>query len=298
LGPDGFVLVKRLEVLLPPPQPGGPPGVVAGCLFQQNLDRGPGRGGKAFHVLAAWPGKDVTPLGVAEITREPATLPPERKQAGHDAASWASLIATPNPQMPLLAVVSARFTDGALGEDLHWRRQAYGLDAAGAQKAWRKLGELDFRTVDLAHLGALCNGKANASPADVAAGALQLACDKLQELESSTIEGAQQRQDARKKRLQGAMPAGALPVDDPDPQAAWLAQAKGLLKKGAAGDALALLAKIDMACGEPVEAAHVAMREAVGQQVPARVRPNQSLAELCEPLPDKPAPKRSAAPKP
>ena len=52
-----------------------------------------------------------------------------------------------------------------------------------------------------------------------------------------------------------------------------------------------------MVCGEATRDAHAIVADALveGHVTPARVSPNQPLGDLCEPLPDKPAPKRQRA---
>ncbi|MSP91721.1 MAG: hypothetical protein EXR79_07940 [Myxococcales bacterium] len=296
--PDGFALARRIDIALPPgaTPTATPAGMLEVCLFQTGTERASphASGGRAFHLVAAWPGKVVTRLGVHELDRPARTLPPERRAAGHDATSWGGLIATGHPGAPALAVVSARFCDGELGEQWHWRREAYVLRTGRGEPTWQRLDGLAFETFDAAHLDALCRGKSDSSPADRAAGALQLACDRLQRDDDARAAAAVARAEQRTRRLRGAMPPGPLPQDDPDPQAAWLAQARRLLDKGKAHEAFEVLLRVDMACGEAVDVAHEQMAAAVRAAglAPARPQPAQGLAELCEPLPDKPAPKR------
>lgn len=294
LGPQGFALVKRLEVTLPAKAAGELPGVLEACLFQQSVERKDrfSHAGRQFQLVAAWPGEAVQTLAVDEAARPPATLPPERQKAGHDAAAWGTLIATGWPQAPILAVLSARFYDGELGEQLAWQRDARWLKAG---EGWLPLEKRGFVSLDQEHLRSLCEGRADASPADKAAGALQLACDFSERLGTAQDNQAAERVVVRARRLKGQGEEKVTPTEA-DPQSIWLREARRALQKGAWQSALQLALRVDTACGEPVTEAHALIAEALqaGRVAPAKVQPAQATVDLCEPLPDKAAPRRKA----
>ena len=104
--------------------------------------------------------------------------------------------------------------------------------------------------------------------------------------------GAAERLALRQKRLKGQ--GSELAEKDADPQSIWLREARKQLKAGAWQAAIGTALRVDMICGEAVQEAHAIVMDALaeGHVAIAKVAPNQPLAELCEPLPDKPAPKR------
>ncbi len=291
--PDDYTLVRRVEQTYPPAKPGEPAQVLEVCLLQKPVDRADkvAESGKAFLVVAAFADDSRVSHTFEQLARPPTALPPERQKAGHDGGSWAGLFATGDPDRPALAVVSGRFYDGALGEDVQFLRVARLLTKTAQGWQWSALAERSHKSVDLEHLRALCAGKADASPADRAAGALAAACDRVDAVETEAAT-ADARMATRKKRLAGA--GGGKPETDPDPQSIWLRDARAALAKGDPGAAIETALKVDVVCGEAVSETHAIVKEALGalKVEPLRAQPQQTLGELCEPLPDKPAPRR------
>lgn len=291
LGPEGFGLVRRLEITLPAGTPGGLPGVLEACLFQKALERKDrvGRTGKIFHLVAAWPGDVVQALEIEEFARPPQNLPPDLQKSGHDASAWGALIATGWPEAPVMAVLSARFYDGILGDEVTWRRDARWLQAAKGGAKWAAFEKRDFATVDLEQLRLLCEGPAE----EKGTAPLQAACDRFERLAGDQERQAADRQALRAKRLKGQGDDKVTP-DAADPQAIWLRDARRALKANAWREAIELALRADAVCAEPTTEAHAVLKEALeaGHQAPARVQPAQATVDLCEPLPDKPSPKR------
>ncbi len=294
-GPSGALLVKHLELTLPAAKPGEAPQVVQACLFQNALERTDrtSHSGKQFHIVAVWPGDVNWAMDVAEPEREPSNLPPERSKAGHDATAWGTLIATRLPETPVLAVISSRFIDGNLGEVLQWRRQARLLHVG---KGWLPFEGREFSSVDGEHLRQLCEGKAEYSPADKAAGALQLACDRLSQWQPTHEEQQQAHLTLRNERLLGKG-SDAVTAAEEDPQSAWLLAGKRALAKGDWATAAQMALRVEMVCGEPVTEAHALLSEVakIAALPPIRVQPAQNPVAMCEPLPDKIAPRRKVA---
>ena len=291
--PDEFSLAKRLEIAYPAAKEGAPSAILEVCLLQKTLDRQDkvAQSGKQFEVVAAFADDSRAAHTFDETTRPAKTLPPERQASGHDGGGWAGLIATGDPDRPVLAVVSGRFYDGALGEEVHFVRHARLLQKVGAAWAWQPLVERAHSSLDVEHLRALCGGKADASAADKAAGALQAACDRLQLAEGDAAK-TEARLALRKRRLNGL--GGGKPESDADPQAIWLRDAKAQLAANDADGAVQTALKVDAVCGEPVGEAHGIIRDALAARKaePVRAMPAQPVNDVCEPLPDKPAPKR------
>ena len=296
--PADCALGKRLELTMPPEKPGDPPVVGEVCLCTKAVERADAdrarATGKQLIVVAAWPGERKAEAAFAQATHEPENLPPERQKLGHDGAAWGTLIATGWPQMPAIAVASARFADGAFGEVVHWQRSAQALHVEGGKLSWQPLAERAFTSLDVGQLQALCDGKADATPAD-RAGANPAACQPAEQQAQALAKAAPERLALRQKRLKGQGNENA--ENDADPQAIWLREAKKQLKDGKWQAAIATALRVDMVCGDAVQEAHAIVAEALaeGHVAAAKVAPNQPLTELCEPLPDKPAPKRQRA---
>lgn len=291
--PDDFVVAKRVEVAFAPAKPGDPAPVLETCLLQKTVERADkvAEAGKQFSVVAAFADDTKVSFAFEQMVRPAKTLPPERQKSGHEGGGWASLIATGDPLRPILAVVSGRFYDGELGEEVHFVRQSRLLQQTPSGWAWQPFAERRHLSLDGDHLRALCAGKADASAADRAAGALQAACDKAQALESEVAK-AEARLATRKKRLAGA--AGGTAATDADPQSIWLRDARGLLQKGDFNGAIETALQADVVCGEAVGEAHAIIKDALAAEKvePQRPQPALAMNDLCEPLPDKPAPKR------
>lgn len=291
--PDEYTLVRRVELTYPATKPGDPAQVLEVCLLQKTVDRADSvaEGGKAFLVVAAFADETKVSHPFEQLTRPPTTLPPERQKSGHDGGSWAGLFATGDTDRPALAVVSARFYDGPLGEEVQFVRASRLLTKAAQGWQWVPLASRTHRSVDLEHLRALCSGKADASAADKAAGALAVACERAEAVETEAAK-AETRLATRKKRLAGA--GGGQAASDPDPQSIWLRDARVALAKGEFAAAIETALHVDVVCGEAVAEAHAVVKDALAAQrlEPLRAQPQQTLSELCEPLPDKPAPRR------
>lgn len=299
--PAGFELVKQLTLSLPAAKAGEAATPLSVCLFQQvlseRIDKNAGSGRIYQMVATASDGTSIS--GELPETRHvPKRLPPERQKAGHEGAGWAALVASGDPETPVMAVASGRFYDGALGEEVHFVRLAKVLRRQDAGWAWLPLVERSYGVTDFEHLHALCAGKADASEADRAAGALQIACDRAEELEGPREEARQARLATRKKRLAGGGGA-AKAEEDADPQALWLRDALAAAAKGDRPKAVELALKAQAMCGEASAEAQAAVRQALASQQlePVKVQPSQPTLELCEPLPDKAAPKRPRAEK-
>lgn len=308
--PANCALGKRLELTLPPQKPDDPPQIAEVCLCTRATERTDqdraALPGKQLVAVAVWPADDKTHLAeqkaelvFPEAQHRPVQLPVERQKAGHDASAWGTLIATGWPQVPVLAVASARFYDGTLGEQIVWQRTAHALHVADGKLSWQPLGARTFTSLDLDHLQTLCEGLGEAAPAD-RTGTNAAACTLREQLAEPHAEAVVNHLEVRQKRLkeqgkdnlkgQGKETA----ENDPDPQSIWLREAKKLLKAGQWQKALELALQVDMVCGEAVTEAHAIVLEALkdGQQPLVKTAPNQTLVEVCEPLPDKPAPKR------
>ncbi len=293
--PAGYDLVKQVTLTLPPAAAGQPSQALSVCLFQQfQADRADKitSSGRVYQLLAVQADGSSIAGDLPELARPPKRLPPERVRGGHEATGWAALVASGDAEMPVLAVATARFYDGPLGEEVHFIRQAKVLRRQGAGWAWLPLVERAFSVTDWDHLQALCAGKADACDADRAAGALQVACDKVEAAEATREEGRLARLATRKKRLAGG--GGGNADLDPDPQSLWLRDAMAAVRKGEHAKAVELALKVDAMCGESAAEAHALIREslAAAQLEAVKSQPAQSLVELCEPLADKPAPKR------
>lgn len=294
--PAGFELVKQLTLSLPAAKVGEAATPLSVCLFQQVLseraDKNAGSG-RIYQMVATSSDGSSISGELPELRHVPKRLPPERQKAGHEGAGWAALVASGDPETPIMAVASGRFYDGALGEEVHFVRLAKVLRRQDAGWAWLPLVERSYAVTDFDHLHALCAGKADASEADRAAGALQIACDRAEELEGPREEARQARLATRKKRLAGG--GGAAKVEeDADPQALWLRDARAAAAKGDRPKAVELALKAQAMCGEASAEAQAAVRQALASQQlePVKVQPNQPTLELCEPLLDKAAPKR------
>ena len=293
--PADCALSKRLEITIAAEKLGEPPVIGEVCLCTKTVDREETNRavetGKQLVVVAAWPGDRKAEATFVEAHYAPTDLPPTRARAGHDAAAWGTLVSTGWPQVPVLAIASARFSDGAFGEITAWQRSAQALHIDSGKLSWQPVGDRTFQSVDLGHLQALCEGRADASPED-RVGANPTACPRAEQLAQELATGATDRQTLRLKRLKGQGAENA--EKDADPQSIWLREAKKQLKAGDWQAAIATALKVDMICGEAVQDAHAILVDAVNQgHLPfSKVAPNQPLADLCEPLPDKPAPKR------
>lgn len=293
--PADCALAKRLEITLPTEKPGEPPTIGEVCLCTSAVARAEAdrasATGKQLVAVAAWPGDRKAEATFSEARHAPTNLPQTRQNAGHDSAAWGTLVATGWPHMPVVAIASARFADGVFGEVVHWQRAAQALYLDAGKLTWRPLGERAFTSLDLNYLQALCEGKADATQED-RTGANPAACGPAEQAAQAQAQAAADRQTLRQKRLKGQGNENA--DKDADPQSIWLREARKQLKAGQWQAAIETALQVDMICGEAIQDAHAIVAEALaqGHVTPAKVSPNQPLADLCEPLPDKPAPKR------
>ena len=294
--PANCGLSKRVELTLPGRKPDDPPQMAEVCLCMRGTDRAdPQRAmlpGKQVVAVAVWPGDKRAEVTFDEAKHAPTSLPGARQKAGHDASAWGALVATGWDALPVVAIASARFYDGAFGEQIVWTRTAQALHVADGKLTWQPVESRTFTSLDLDHLQALCDGKAAASPAD-RAGPVAEACVAHDKLVEEHANAAAARLAARQKRLKGQGTEAA--AGDDDPQAIWVRDAKKQLNAGKWEDAITTALRADAVCGEAVAQAHEVIAAALrdGHVQPIKTQPNQSLADLCEPLPDKSAPKRT-----
>ncbi len=297
IAPAGFVLVKRYEITVPAGVKGAPPNVIETCILAKPAERKDkwSQAGKEFLAIATWPPDKQTQIVLPEMQRPAISLPPERQKAGHDATGWGTIVATGNPDMPALAIASARFFDGLYGEQVFFRRDARVLRSVAGALQWQPLEVRDFVTIDLDHLHNLCEGKAEASPAD-RAGPQPGACAKMEQLAESHAAGAQKRLDDREARLKG-QGSEKVTAQEGDPQSIWLRDGRKALTAGDYATAADMALRVHAVCGEAAKPALALMSDVVAARhlTAARTQPNQTTADLCEPLPDKDPPKRPRA---
>jgi hypothetical protein len=290
LGPPDGALVKRVDVTLTGKLNGR---VLQACLFRAAVERTDrvGHTGQRFELVAVWPGEGSKPgeVQTAEVVEAShGHSIPDKRQRNVEPAAWGSLIATGWSEAPVLAVLSARFYDGAWGEQVVWQRDAR-LLRRGPPGGWQPLLRREFVSTDLDALRGWCEGRPELGRADPAA------CAQAEQVGQTHEQGAADRASLRTQRLTAKAPA-ANAASDPDPQSLWLREAKAQLAANQPTAAIELALKVDGVCGEPVTEAHDLLRSAVQKtgQTMARVQPAQPQVALCEPLIDKPAPKRKA----
>lgn len=297
IAPAGFSLVKRYEITVPAGVKGAPPNIIETCILAKPTERKDkwSQTGKEFMAIATWPPDKQAQIALPEMQRPANALPPERQKAGHDATGWGAIVATGNPEMPAMAIASARFFDGIYGEQIFYRRDARVLRSVAGSLQWQPLEVRDFATIDLDHLHNLCEGKAEASPAD-RAGPQPGACAKLEQLAEPHAAAAQKRLEDRETRLKGQGTEKAT-AQEPDPQSIWLRDGRKALAAGDYATAAEMALRVHGVCGEASKPALALMNDVVTARhlTAARTQPNQTTADLCEPLPDKDPPKRPHA---
>lgn len=293
--PAGCALSKSIELTLPGAKADDPPQMAQVCLCMRTTDRPDSQRaaspGKQVVAVAVWPGDKRAEAVFAEAKYDAKTLPAARQKSGHDAAAWGALIATGWADVPVLAVASARFYDGQFGHEAVWNRSAQTLHVIDGQPAWKPLETRTYTSTDLEHLQALCDGAADWSPAD-RGGPNADACVLHDQLAADLAVAAAARLQTRQKRLKGQ--GTESPATDDDPQSIWVREARKQQKAGKWQDAITTALRADAICGEAATEAHAVLSDALrdGHVQPLKSQPAQPLTTLCEPLPDKAAPKR------
>jgi len=304
LAPDReFKLGPRLEIVRLPRKKGEPAGTLEVCLFNRWLKRTadelPERTGRVHHLVAAFPGDEVAAWTSDELKRPPANARPEWSLP--KAAGWSAVIATGIPDRPALAVVSARFYDGPLAEELHWRRHARILRRSKGRWAWVPLASLHFTSLDTTHLLAACQreeteGDEACLGADERVEAHRRDGASRGEVRQARVARRKDAKRARKKRRDKSAKTNEVKRyrGDSEPQAAWLHDGRAALARGKWRLALQCALRIDMACGEPVRESRDLIAAALKKAgiVSEKSLPLARHVPLCEPLPDKPGPKR------
>lgn len=304
LAPDReYKLGQKFEVMRSPTSAAASSGTLELCLFHRWLTRPADelarRTGRVHHFVAAFPGDEVAAWTSDDMERAAANTRPEWALA--KAAGWSRLIPTGIPDRPAIAVVSARFYDGPLGEELHWRRQARVLTRHKDRWTWRPLASRDFASLDTAQLVAVC-GAAEAEAdkaclgADEQVEAARRAAHQRGEQRQARFDSRGDRSDKRRRGKKSAS-VGAKPAEyigDGDPQSAWLRDGRRALARGDWRSALTHAMYIDMVCGEAVQEAHELLRDALAKGGLKREKalPQLRPVGLCQPLFDKPGPKR------
>ena len=256
-------------------------GVLELCLFHKWRNREAGENrthtGRVHHFVAAFPGSDVTSWTADELHRTPETLPAD---AAWLSAGWASLLPTGLPDRPALAIISARFYDGKLGEEVHYVRKARVLQMHNGRWAWVPWMNRTYKTLDVAHLRTACE-RGNTPGCRRAAARIAAA-------ESS----ARKRLKRREARLAGRG-HNKVGKDTPDPQSAWIAQGRKMLREGRWKEAIDVALRTEVVCGEAVRDARRIMGRAlqIGKVKAELSEPPVNRRPLCEPLVDKAPPR-------
>jgi len=296
LAPEkGFVLTRKLEVLTPPAKKGDAIQTLELCLFHKwnkRLENEIGqRTGRRHHFVAAFPGSTAASWTSKEVLRTDLGL----NEAGAKglAAGWAAIVPTRVPKWPAVAVVSARFYGGELGEEVHYLRRARVLLKSGGRWTWAPLHERAFATLDPRHLKARCADTANAEAApctDVNGRILRAAKQAVSRLKKRKARLAGKADRKRKRSRKGAPNAYK---GDPDPQASWLRDGHKALNKGDSKLAIRNALRVFAVCGETSRPAADLISKAAKRSKLSldQVRPNQKAHDLCAPLPDKDPPK-------
>lgn len=295
LRPDrDWVLGSRVEVARAPQKKGEAGGTLELCVFSKVSERADDQqsqhAGKDHHFVAAFPGTEVAAFTAEPIVRQPTSARPE--WALPRAAGWSALLPTGLPDQPAVAVVSARFYDGPLGEQVHWIRRAHLLTRGEKGWSWKPMTTRDFTTLDTAHLLAACE-RPEASSDAVCLGAEE----KVEAFRRTT----EQRAEVRVKRL--ATESGRKPKkgaelaeypQDGDPQSAWLRDGRVALQHGQWRLAIDAALRIEVVCGEPIKEARTLIAAALKKAGLTHERPAPPVkpVPLCEPLSDKGVPKR------
>ncbi len=256
-------------------------GVLELCLFHKWRTREAGENrthtGRVHHFVAAFPGSDVTSWTADELHRTPETLPAD---AAWLSAGWASLLPTGLPDRPALAVISGRFYDGKLGEEVHYVRRARVLQMHNGRWAWVPWMNRTYKTLDIEHLRTAC--ERGSTPG----------CRRAAARIASAQAGATKRLKQREARL-GGRGHNKVTNDTPDPQSAWIAQGRKMLREGRWKEAIDVALRAEVVCGEAVSDARRVMGRAlqIGKVKAEQSEPPVNRRPLCEPLVDKAPPR-------
>ena len=251
------------------------------CLFHKWRAREPGENrthtGRVHHFVAAFPGSDVTSWTADELTRTPSSLP---EDALWLSAGWAALLPTGLPDRPALAVVSGRFYDGALGEEVHYIRKARVLQMHRGRWAWVPWMSRRYKTLDVEHLRKACKKRGTTG------------CRRAAARIASAERGAARRLKARASRLAGRA-STKVGKGSPDPQSAWVAAGRKILREGRWQEAIDLALRAEVVCGEAGRDARRLIGRAlrIGKVKPELSEPPVNRRPLCEPLSDKAPPR-------
>jgi hypothetical protein len=283
LAPDAaWKLTSRTVINRLPAKAGEPTSTVELCLFQKWLSRKDedkhSRTGKQHLFVAAFPGSDVAAWTSDELEFTPASLPAD---AAVSASGWAAALPTGLAEMPALAVASARFFDGALGEQVHYRRVGRVLRKSRGRWAFTELETIDIKSLDLAHIDATCGvgGPAGCPEALAAAAAWR--------------KDAKGREHRRADRLAGKTARVPGHDVDGDPQSEWLREAYADRKHKKANDAALNALRVEVACGEAVtQARELFTSIGVASGGVEQAEPSPKAGDLCAPLADKGGPPR------
>jgi len=251
------------------------------CLFHKWRAREPGENrthtGRVHHFVAAFPGSDVTSWTADELTRAPKSLP---EDALWLSAGWASILPTGLPDRPAIAIVSGRFYDGKLGEEVHYIRKARMLQRHRGRWAWVPWMSRRYKTLDVEHLRNACK---RGGPAG---------CRRSRARIASAERSAARRLKQRAARLAGR--GGSRPGKSAaDPQSAWIALGRRVLREGRWKEAIDFALRSEMVCGEAGRDARRIIGRAlrIGKVKAELSEPQLNRRPLCEPLPDKAPPR-------
>lgn len=284
LAPDSsFKLATKAEIQLTAPA-GEEPQTVEVCLFHKSTARQDverfARTGRQHAFVAAFPGREVAIWTSDEQQFEPATLPPD---AAVSASGWAALLPTGLDDRMALAVVSARFYDGAASEIVRTVRVGRVLEQKGGRWGWQPLAQVAVDSLDLDSIDGRCKADPAADGcADLVARAERWRAD------------AEQRQERRQQRLEGKAAATPKGKPDGDPQSEWLRRANAALGASKPRDAVEAALHVEMLCGEAVIEARAAIAQAARQtnQALLRVEPKPRATALCTAMADRGGPAR------
>ena len=301
-----FKLARKLEVVSLATEKGEADQTLELCLFNRWLPRTdpelPQRTGRKHHFVAAFPGTSVASWTTREVQRSELGLPDS--DASGLGAGWAAVIATGVPQWPAVGVVSARFYGGELGEAVHYLRRGRVLLQEAGRWLWKPLTERAFATLDRAWLQGKCAAATNAETDACAEAADRIAryakqADaraKVRQTRLSAKPGrAKGKRAKRGKKSRNKAKRGAPQryPDDTDPHAAWLRDGRAALAAGNPKLAIRNVLRALVICGETGKDAMALIRAANKRSKvwTPRISPLQKAHSLCEPLPDKPAPR-------
>ena len=189
------------------------------------------------------------------------------------------MIPTGLPDRPAIAVVSGRFYDGVLGEEVHYIRRARVLKRHKGRWAWVPWMKRSWQTLDIEHLQKSCK---KGGPG----------CRGVRSRARKLAKAMAARSKTRKARLSGGQEPSASD-NEGDPQSYWIALARLRAKQLRWKEAIDYALRAEVVCGEPVRTSRKVLRRAMKLgKVKADVLDPRPLAHpLCPPLADKKPPK-------